>query len=391
MDSPAIDADAARLRPRPWPARTGTVPPLADGFITRPDSVPGLAEALVPGTIVMLADGTGGPARLQSCGKTQLAVHLAEALWRAGQIDLLAWVNASSRASVLSGYVQAAAAAGLDAAGPGGQVASRLASWLARASQRWLIVLDDLRDAAALDGLWPAGPAGRVVITARGHEPAAAQPAARIVPVPAFSTREALNYLMTRLSYDPDQRNGAIDLAITLGGDPAALTHASAVIATTTLTCRDYQRQITTRHPDNQPPSAITWAVSARRAEQLCPGKAIPFVLALAALFDGQPVPGPLFTTAAARALLAGEGEADADPDWAWEAACALERTGLLTIDRTLAPSLVRISRMTAARARGPATNRAGCSGAGGSGRSSRNLASRPAASAGRGPAFVRG
>ena len=48
--------------------------------------------------------------------------------------------------------------------------------------------------------------------------------------VPAFSIREALNYLSGRLSADPDQRSGAIDLADALGCEPDALAQATAVI-----------------------------------------------------------------------------------------------------------------------------------------------------------------
>ena len=33
-----------------WPVRADLVPPLADGFITRPETVPGLEAALIPGT-----------------------------------------------------------------------------------------------------------------------------------------------------------------------------------------------------------------------------------------------------------------------------------------------------------------------------------------------------
>ena len=58
---------------------------------------PGAAMALVPGP-----EGAGDAAGwLRSCGKTQLAVYLAEALWQSREIELLAWVTASDRASVL--------------------------------------------------------------------------------------------------------------------------------------------------------------------------------------------------------------------------------------------------------------------------------------------------
>ena len=94
------------------------------------------------------------------CGKTQLAAYLAGSLRRSRAVDLLAWVAAASRASVLSGYGQAAAQLGLDHGGDAEAVAARFLAWLDGTSRPWLVVLDDLRDAADLDGLM-AGRAGR--------------------------------------------------------------------------------------------------------------------------------------------------------------------------------------------------------------------------------------
>jgi len=47
----------------------------------------------------------------RSSGKTQLAVAFAESLWQSRELDLLVWIQATSRASVLSGYAAATAAA----------------------------------------------------------------------------------------------------------------------------------------------------------------------------------------------------------------------------------------------------------------------------------------
>ncbi|HEY5990434.1 MAG TPA: tetratricopeptide repeat protein [Streptosporangiaceae bacterium] len=286
----------------------------------------------------------------------------AQALAGSGEVDLVAWVDASSRASALAGFAETAAAAGIDAAGPAEQVAARLTSWLAGTTRPWLMVLDDLRDAADLDGLWPGGPAGRVLITAPAAETVSGEhggPRVQVFPVGAFSTREALTYLMGRLADDPDQRHGAIDLAIVLGGDPCALTHASAVITTTTQSCRDYQRRyaddharLAVRHGHGEPPTAaVTWTLSAERAGQLAPGGATELLLALAALLDGQAIPVPVFTTLAVTEYLAAAGPSVADEDGAWEAVQALELTGLLTIDPAPAP-VVRVSRMVAALVR---------------------------------------
>jgi tetratricopeptide (TPR) repeat protein len=360
MDNPVATAGSAPPRPEARPARTGAVPALASGFVARPETVSGLAEALIPGAIVALAGGHAGPGRLGSCGKTQLAACLAGHLWRSAQVNLLAWVDASSRASVLSGYVEAAAAVGINPAGPAEDVAARFAGWMAETTRPWLVVLDDLHDAADLDGLWPGGPAGRVLVTTPDADAVAGQVRAQVVPVGPLSTREATNYLMSRLADDPDQRNGAIDLAITLGGDPCALTHAGAVIATTIQTCRDYQHrytarqaQLAARQPGSPPPpAAITWVLSAERAEQLCPGGATWLLLALAAQFGGQPIPGSVFTTPASCTCLAQQGVPAAGPDRAWDAVHALERTGLLTVGQAATSPAVWISQVVAAGVR---------------------------------------
>ena len=135
----------------------GEVPPLAEGFTDRPDTGRGIVDALVPGSAVALVPGSAfaeGPQNwLGASGKTQIAAMLAESLWRSHDIDILIWIEATSRAAVLSGYVQASVAAtGIEPAGTAESVAARFVGWLGVTSQRWLVVLDDLPDAADLDG-----------------------------------------------------------------------------------------------------------------------------------------------------------------------------------------------------------------------------------------------
>jgi hypothetical protein len=99
------------------PVRIGTVPGLAEGFIARPETAPGLTAALRAGAAVALVpDRAPDPGLasvpaaqdwLRSSGKTQLAVASAEALWQSGEVDLLVWIDATSRASVLAGYAAA--------------------------------------------------------------------------------------------------------------------------------------------------------------------------------------------------------------------------------------------------------------------------------------------
>src|SRR5689334_7513671 len=129
-----------------WPCRVGVVPPLADARVDRAADRR-LAEAGAAGTVLVcqVLAGLGG------VGKTQLAAALAHRLWREQAVDLLVWVTASSRTSVVTGYADAAAAvSGVDDPDPD-RAAGRFLAWLAaEAERRWLVVLDDLADPADL-------------------------------------------------------------------------------------------------------------------------------------------------------------------------------------------------------------------------------------------------
>ncbi len=359
---PAGPAGAAPGRPS-WPIRSGTVPPLADGFIARLETAPGLAAALPAGAAVALVpDRASAPAPvpgpgaapdardwLRSSGKTQLAAAFAESLWQSGGVDLLVWIEATSRASVLSGYAAATAAAtGRDQASSCESVAAQFLSWLGETSRSWLVVLDDLADPANLDGLWPAGPAGRVLVTSA--DAAAVPGGMRVVPVGPFSLREAINYLNGRLSAYPDKRHGAIELAQDLDFEPVALAQASAVIANSPLSCREYRAHFVRRREQlaessSARPSAaaVTWTFSFGRADQLAPGGSAQLLLALAALLDGHGIPQTVLAAPAAGDFLGDDG-VRASSERARAALAALEQAGLLTVEPFTAPPIVRIS-----------------------------------------------
>jgi tetratricopeptide (TPR) repeat protein len=365
--SQATGSVGAHGRGVAWPIRLG-VPSLADGFSARPETAPGLAGTLVPGATVALVPargarqageteqpgnaGTGPPDWLGSCGKTQLAVYAAESVWRSGDAELLVWLDASRRASVLSGLVEAAAATASDHMGDAESVAGSFAEWLGETSRSWLIVLDDLRDAKDLDGMWPTGPAGRVLITTPDPRTLSGRPRIRTLPVPEFSTREALSYLMGRLTADPDQRLGAIDLVVALGCEPPALAQASAMIATSRLTCREYQSRFDHRRDQlakttagANSAAAATWTLSVEHAERLSPGGGAQYLLALAALLDGHAIPSAVFTALATCEYLGeGGGGSPVDPNVAWSALLSLERAGLLTVDSAATPPTVRMT-----------------------------------------------
>ena len=335
--------------------RAGEVPPLAEGYTDRPDTARGIVDSLVPGATLALVPGSAfaeGPSNwLGACGKTQIAGIIAESLWRSGGIDALIWISATDRASVLSGYVQAAAAAfGIEPVGTAESVAARLLSWLSATDSRWLVVLDDLQDPTDLDGLWPEGP-GRVMVTAMQSSLVSGRRGTQVVPVGFFSVREALNCLTERLSVNPAQRQGAIDLIEALGREPLALAQAASVVANSTLACRDYRDYFARRRQQigaaaGEVPSAaaVTWTLSLGQAESLLPGASVRLMLVLVALLDGHGIPGAVFSTPAVAAYLGGavtpfSSAVDSKP--AWDALLATERAGLISVNRAVTPPTI--------------------------------------------------
>jgi tetratricopeptide (TPR) repeat protein len=357
MDSQETASGSAARRATgvSWPVRSGSIPPLADGFIVRQESAPDLGSALAPGATVVLAPGRAAPVGsrdwLSSCGKTQLAAYYAESMWRSRALDLLVWVVATSRSSVLAGFAEASAAIASDHVGDAESVAGHFVGWLSETTRSWLIVLDDVVNVDDLEGLWPSGPLGRTLITTVTSAPIPRYHPAHVLPVREFSTREALTYLMGRLAADPDQRIGAIDLAADLGCEPPALFQASAVIASSGLSCRDYRdffaqrrAQLAEAADHERAAAAVTWTIAVEQAERLAPGGGAQYLLALAALLDGHAIPGYVFTAPATCEYLSAGTGSPIDPNRAWSALLNLERVGLLIIDPATTPPTARMS-----------------------------------------------
>jgi len=339
--------------------RVGAMPPLAEGFSDRPDTARGILDALVPGSTIALVPGSefaeGKQNWLGASGKTQIAVMLTEELWRSGTVDMVVWISAASRSAVLSGYVEAwVAATGIEPVGTAESIAAQFVSWLAQTSRPWLVVLDDLPSVEELDGLWPEGPAGRLLITSAQSTVAASRRRTRIFPVGFFSVREALGCLTARLSVNPAQRQGAIDLIEALGREPLALAQAAAVIANSALACRDYRDYFVRRRQQigvaaGEVPSAasVTWTLSLGQAEQLLPGQSVRLILVLLALLDGHGIPGVIFNTQSVSGYLGGPVGGfgtPVDPKPAWDALLVIERAGLISINTADAPPTIQMS-----------------------------------------------
>jgi Tetratricopeptide repeat len=364
MSDQAIPGDTARQPSQvAWPVLSGLMPPLADSYIPRTESGLALADGLNPGETVVLVTADEAARALDAMGgtgKTQLAAAIAGALWERRAVELIVWVTATSRDAVLTSYAQALAAVGVvgtyvDPAA----AASHFLAWLAETPRPWLAVLDDLTDPAVLERLWPWGANGRVVVTTNRPDTALQAHSPRVVQVGPFSRREGLNYLSAKLHAQPDQRTGALDLAIELDFLPIALAQAGALIAETGIDCRDYRARIAgRRRPASQATAqssaaAATGALALEAADQLPPAGLARPMLALASMLDANGIPGAVLTSPAACSFLTRfGGPASADDAQARTAVHALARLGLVTVDTTSAARTVRVHELVQTAAR---------------------------------------
>jgi tetratricopeptide (TPR) repeat protein len=231
-------------------------------------------------------------------------------------------------------------------------VAASFMAWLSQTDNKWLVVLDDLPDMEVLQGLWPAGPAGQIVITTTNNQAMAGLRDVLVLEIGPFSRREAMSYLVGRLSSDPDQRRGAIDLIEELDCHPLALTQATATIGSSWMTCIEYREQFQRRltvlnsQPGSPlPPPAVTWTLSVDHADQLLPGGFAQSCLAIAAMLAGHGVPASVFTAPSAVAYIAGASvPAGQAAERARTALVVLDQAGLIGIDRSTDPPIIRIS-----------------------------------------------
>jgi tetratricopeptide (TPR) repeat protein len=342
---------------------SGTVPPLADAYYPREQSGPDLASSMRPGQTVVLVHGeeNGQAARVPAAqggtGKTQLAVEFTHAMWNTRTVEVLIWVNAASRESVITGFAQAANTVDASQPDEGAETAAaRFVSWLAHTRRPWALVIDDLAELSDLEDLWPAGASGRVLITSRlpasVFEDAVAEggPAQgstaegmnlRVVPVSGLNRREALDYVTSRLSDYPDQRIEALDLGEDLDGLPLALAQATAAMSARRQGCREYRALLAERigHmpvvPGVSAAVLATWSIAAECAHELPPtGLAWP-ALVLAAMLDHHGVPGAVLTSPAACGYIAGRPSTAnaADQNMVRAAINNLAQAGLVTID----------------------------------------------------------
>jgi tetratricopeptide (TPR) repeat protein len=343
-------AQQAGTQPHSGVLLCGSVPPLADSYSPRPETGPALARSLQPGMTVALVNGAEtntAPAAQGGTGKTQLAVEFAHAMRSSRAVEVMVWVTAASRDSVVSGFAQAANT--VDASHPeedAEEAAARFVSWLAHTRRPWALIIDDLVEITDLQDLWPAGACGRTVITVRGSAASFGDTAfgdkdLTVIPVTGMSRREALSYLTSRLIDNPDQRLEALDLGEDLDGLPLALAQATAVMRIRGLGCREYRAQLAERRPhmpevDGVSASVLaTWSIAAECADEFPPaGLAWP-TLVMAAVLDHHGVPGNVLTSPASCSYISARPSTatTADQSMVHAAMNNLAQAGLTAID----------------------------------------------------------
>lgn len=359
MDSQVIGfgADNQTDQQERWPQWSGEIPALAENYCLRPETGIGPADSMSQGEVLALADG-GPPDAVPAGaaggnGKTQLAAACARDLLRGRVVDLLIWVNASSRDAVATGYAQALGDLNIAEAGRGAeQAAAAMLEWLASTPRPWLVVLDDVADPRDLDGLWPQGAGRRVLVTLRGSG-LSAGPLGRLRQVEPLSYREAVNFLTGGLKDDPDLRLGAPDLADDLAGLPIGLDLATRVMIARRLDCRGYRGMFAERRQrfagawgsSSPMPVLVAWSLAVDRAGELIPADLAWLILAFVAMLDAEGVPAAvLMSEAACGYFLGWPGGSRAEAQARVRSALmVLARLGLLTVDAASSTRTVRM------------------------------------------------
>ncbi|MGM1062337.1 tetratricopeptide repeat protein [Saccharothrix sp. Mg75] len=315
----------------PLPYRYGAVPLHAP--VTQPrDLSRVLAEVLERGDTAVLS-GPGG------MGKTRLAAEYTTARWQTGDVDLVAWVDASSREAVVAAYADLHAnLTSIEETVPG-RGARRLLDWLAQTGLRWVVVLDDVLDPAAVSDLWPPStPSGRLVVTTRRRDADLRRVRRRLIHVGALSPREAHSYL-TRVVRD-GALDGAAELARELGHVPLALAQAAAYLGERHLSCARYLTELsgfprTAGGPVRAEPApvAATCALSLDLAAKSAPvGVARP-LLEITSVLDPTSIPEALLGTPDVLDLLSTRAGRPVRGDDLADVLDALEKLSLLDVD----------------------------------------------------------
>lgn len=322
--------------PPDWPIWAGERLELAGHFQERPEQqglvrafgdgdvvVTQLADTVtqVPGVVMQALIGTGG------VGKTQLALDFARKLYEGREVNLVVWVNASTRPTIISTYADAAKKIGESAAEQEEQAARDFVSWLAKKSDKtWLVVLDNVADRGATAKLWPPrSDRGRTIVTTRQYAHRYGEPGWKVLRVGMFTPEDAARYLQKILGDHPGALRGDRELASVLGYHPLAIAAAAAYIRQVletgsegfgSATCAEYADEFTSQ-PTELPELmdtedldgyehsiAVVWSISIDRVDKEHPSGIGRRLMVLLSLLDPNGIPFEILDTPQVRRYL---------------------------------------------------------------------------------------
>ncbi len=212
----------------------GEIPREPSAFVER-QALVSLSEAVGSGQVAVVCAVTG----LRGVGKTQLAAAYARDRINRG-CQLVGWVNAESRNSLLADLARIAEAAGVaDPKGDSAESARRLRDHLTARTHDSLLVFDNAANPDVVRPMLPAAGITQVVITSTNR---AFAEFGTTVGVAVFSRAESVGYLAARTGIDDAAGTAAV--AAELGDMPLGLAQAAAVIAGAHLTCQEYLERL---------------------------------------------------------------------------------------------------------------------------------------------------
>jgi len=274
-------------------------------------------------TAVHALHGRGG------IGKSQIALEYAHRF--ADRYDLVWWIDAEQADQLPVHYTELADRVGVANSEAGAEHNARTLLQHLRDRPRWLIVLDNAENRAAVENWLPEGP-GHVLITSRNPNwRDTAQPLALDV----FTREDSLAYLRKRIPGISEEQAHA--LSGDLGDLPLALAQAAGVIGNgmtvdryrhllTESTARILQEGEVPGYPASL---AATVGIATKDLSEGHPDAAA--LLRLAAFLGPEPIPTAWLEEARPR-LKTIPGD-PADPMWLHAALPALSRFGLARID----------------------------------------------------------